>query len=76
MDKWPTIADLAKADIEQVNAAWRGLGYYRRARSLLKGAQTVMGDPKYNGQSARGRHTEIADRQAGCPRIPRCWRSR
>ena len=46
MERWPTIADLAKADIEQVNAAWRGLGYYRRARSLLKGAQTVMNDLK------------------------------
>lgn len=23
IDKWPTIADLAKADIEEVNAAWR-----------------------------------------------------
>lgn len=49
MERWPTIADLAQADVEQVNAAWRGLGYYRRARSLLKGAQTVMGDPKFNG---------------------------
>ena len=49
MERWPTIADLAKADIEEVNAAWRGLGYYRRARSLLKGAQTVMGDDKFNG---------------------------
>ncbi|ODO08184.1 A/G-specific adenine glycosylase [Cryptococcus amylolentus CBS 6273] len=48
--KWPTIADLAKADIEEVNAAWRGLGYYRRAKSLLTGAQTVMSDPKYQGR--------------------------
>jgi len=50
MERWPTIADLAKADIEEVNAAWRGLGYYRRARSLLAGAKTVMGEPKYNGE--------------------------
>lgn len=50
MERWPTIADLAKADIEEVNAAWRGLGYYRRARSLLKGAQTVMGNPKLKGE--------------------------
>ncbi|WVQ77201.1 A/G-specific adenine glycosylase [Cryptococcus sp. DSM 104548] len=48
--KWPTIADLAKADIEEVNAAWRGLGYYRRAKSLLTGAQTVMSHPKYQGR--------------------------
>ncbi|WVQ82164.1 A/G-specific adenine glycosylase [Cryptococcus sp. DSM 104549] len=48
--RWPTIADLAKADIEEVNAAWRGLGYYRRARSLLAGAKTVMGSAKYKGR--------------------------
>jgi A/G-specific adenine glycosylase len=29
---------------------WRGLGYYRRARSLLAGAKTVMGDKKYHGR--------------------------
>jgi adenine-specific DNA glycosylase len=28
-----------------------GLGYYRRARSLLEGAKTVMGDEKYKGKS-------------------------
>jgi A/G-specific adenine glycosylase len=62
IEKWPTIADLAKADIEEVNAAWRefaaprnelmigGLGYYRRARSLLEGAKTVMGNEKYKGE--------------------------
>ena len=26
----------------QVNAAWAGLGYYRRARYLLEGAQFIM----------------------------------
>ncbi|OXG55145.1 A/G-specific adenine glycosylase [Cryptococcus neoformans] len=50
MERWPTIGDLAKADVEEVNAAWRGLGYYRRARSLLAGAKTVMGNSKYNGR--------------------------
>jgi hypothetical protein len=29
---------------------WRGLGYYRRARSLLAGAKTVMGNKKYKGR--------------------------
>ncbi|ORX36845.1 DNA glycosylase [Kockovaella imperatae] len=48
--KWPTIADLAKADLEEVNAMWRGLGYYRRARSLLEGAKTIMSNPKYKGR--------------------------
>ena len=30
-----------------------GLGYYRRAKSLLEGAKTVMGDAKYKGISIR-----------------------
>ncbi|KAK6910252.1 A/G-specific adenine glycosylase [Kwoniella mangroviensis CBS 8507] len=50
IEKWPTIADLAKADVEEVNAMWRGLGYYRRARSLLAGAKTVMSKSKYQGR--------------------------
>jgi hypothetical protein len=28
--RWPTVADLAAADIADVNAQWAGLGYYRR----------------------------------------------
>ncbi|KAL1413596.1 hypothetical protein Q8F55_001371 [Vanrija albida] len=47
--RWPTIADLAQADVEEVNAAWRGLGYYRRARSLLDGAKTVAAKKKEFG---------------------------
>ncbi|WRT66194.1 A/G-specific adenine glycosylase [Kwoniella shivajii] len=50
IEKWPTITDLAKADVEEVNAMWRGLGYYRRARSLLAGAKTVMSKTKYQGR--------------------------
>ncbi len=33
---------LAKASLDEVNAMWAGLGYYRRARYLLEGAQYVM----------------------------------
>lgn len=54
MARWPTIADLAKADIEDVNAAWRGLGYYRRARSLLDGAKAVMANPAFKGMLLPG----------------------
>ena len=32
---------LAAADIQQVNVVWAGLGYYKRARYLLDGAQYV-----------------------------------
>ncbi|KAF9953490.1 hypothetical protein BGZ72_005378 [Mortierella alpina] len=42
MAKWPTIADLAAADIEDVNKVWTGLGYYSRASRLHLGAQKVL----------------------------------
>jgi A/G-specific adenine glycosylase len=29
ISRWPTVADLAGADVEAVNQAWAGLGYYR-----------------------------------------------
>ncbi|KAL3154142.1 hypothetical protein ABBQ32_013669 [Trebouxia sp. C0010 RCD-2024] len=40
--KWPTVQDLAAASQDQVNDLWAGLGYYRRARLLLEGAQHVQ----------------------------------
>jgi A/G-specific adenine glycosylase len=39
--RWPTVADLAEADIHDVMAAWAGLGYYARARNLHKCAAIV-----------------------------------
>lgn len=39
---WPTIADLAAADTEDVMKAWAGLGYYARARNLKKCAEAVV----------------------------------
>ena len=42
VDRFPTVVALALAAEEQVLAAWSGLGYYRRARLLHKGAQFVM----------------------------------
>ncbi len=41
---WPTIHDLAAAEDAQVMAAWAGLGYYARARNLLKCARVVTGE--------------------------------
>jgi A/G-specific adenine glycosylase len=38
---FPTITDLAEADENEVLARWSGLGYYRRARMLYRGAQFV-----------------------------------
>ena len=37
------VESLSQATSEEVNSLWAGLGYYRRAQSLLKGAQLVMG---------------------------------
>ncbi len=39
--RWPTIDDLAAANDQDVMSAWAGLGYYARARNLLKCARTV-----------------------------------
>lgn len=42
--KWPDITLLAAAKDEEVMAAWAGLGYYARARNLLKCARQVTED--------------------------------
>ena len=39
--RWPTVAALAAADDDAVMSAWAGLGYYARARNLLKCARIV-----------------------------------
>ena len=39
--RWPNVAALAAAPEEEVMAAWAGLGYYSRARNLVKCARTV-----------------------------------
>jgi A/G-specific adenine glycosylase len=42
--RWPTVSDLAAARDEDLMAAWAGLGYYARARNLLKCARAVAGE--------------------------------
>ncbi|SHJ97883.1 A/G-specific DNA-adenine glycosylase [Shimia gijangensis] len=41
---WPTIHDLAQAEDGRVMGEWAGLGYYARARNLLKCARVVSGE--------------------------------
>ena len=41
LERWPTIEDLAEADLDDVLSAWAGLGYYARARNLHKCARAV-----------------------------------
>eukprot|EP01133_Synstelium_polycarpum_P016015 gene16015-19061_t len=42
MKRWPTISDLAKATLDEVNEMWAGLGYYRRASNLHTAAKTLV----------------------------------
>src|SRR5687767_15814092 len=44
MAKFPTVGALASAPLDDVLAAWSGLGYYSRARNLHAGARAVGGD--------------------------------
>ena len=39
--RWPTLIDLSKAKDAEVMGEWAGLGYYARARNLLKCAQIL-----------------------------------
>ena len=41
--RWPTVEALAAAPEEEILAAWAGLGYYSRARNLVKCARAVAG---------------------------------
>ncbi|MCW8195726.1 A/G-specific adenine glycosylase [Proteobacteria bacterium 005FR1] len=43
-DRFPTVADLADAPIDEVLHLWTGLGYYARARNLHACAKRVVGD--------------------------------
>ena len=40
--RWPTVEDLAQAEDDDVMGEWAGLGYYARARNLLKCAREVV----------------------------------
>ncbi len=42
LQRFPTVADLAAAPLDDVLALWSGLGYYSRARNLHRCAQAVV----------------------------------
>lgn len=44
---FPTVDLLARADEDEVLSAWKGLGYYSRARNLHAAAKTIVNE--YNG---------------------------
>ncbi|MGQ9633077.1 MAG: A/G-specific adenine glycosylase [Bryobacteraceae bacterium] len=41
MERFPDVAALASAEESEVLALWSGLGYYSRARNLLRGARMI-----------------------------------
>ena len=46
--KWPTLKDLAKTTEPKILKFWSGLGYYSRARNLLKAAKII--DKNFNSK--------------------------
>jgi len=42
LERFPDVAALARADLDEVLKLWEGLGYYSRARNLHKAARQVM----------------------------------
>ena len=44
IERFPTLADLAAADLQEILRLWQGLGYYRRARNLHACARQVLSD--------------------------------
>ncbi|HLL22387.1 MAG TPA: A/G-specific adenine glycosylase, partial [Kofleriaceae bacterium] len=54
MAKFPTVAALAAAPLDDVLAAWAGLGYYSRARNLHAGAKAVGEDLPRTASELRG----------------------
>lgn len=48
LERFPDVATLAAAPVDDVLAAWSGLGYYSRARNLHRAAQMVI--ERFNGE--------------------------
>ncbi len=42
LQRWPSVGELAAADVDEVLAAWAGLGYYSRARNLHTCARAIV----------------------------------
>ncbi len=47
MEKFPNLSDLAQAKEEEVLTLWSGLGYYTRARNILKTAQLLKEEENF-----------------------------
>ncbi len=64
MARFPNVQALAKASLDEVLAAWQGLGYYRRARLLHAAAKVVA-------ESHRGRVPSDPSLIRGLPGVGR-----
>lgn len=42
LERFPTVRELARAELPDVFALWKGLGYYSRARNLHRAAQAIV----------------------------------
>ena len=62
LENWPSVGALAAASLDDVLAAWAGLGYYARARNLHKTARVVA-------QEFEGRFPESAEALRRLPGI-------
>ena len=62
LERWPTVADLAGAPLQDVLTEWAGLGYYARARNLHACARMVV-------QEHGGRFPDSAEALATLPGI-------
>jgi A/G-specific adenine glycosylase len=60
LERWPDVARLAAAPLDDVLHAWQGLGYYARARNLHKCARVV----------ARDHGSRFPDDEAGLRALP------
>ena len=45
--RWPSLEDFAQAPLDDVLHAWQGLGYYARARNMLRAAKELV--ERYGG---------------------------
>ena len=63
--RWPTVEALAAATLDDVLAAWAGLGYYSRARNLHKCALIVARE--HGGRVFRRRKKACASCRASGP---------
>ena len=52
LDRFPNLEALAACEVEEVEAAWSGLGYYRRARNLHRAARILAQEAEFPRNAA------------------------